>query len=157
MTIPICRNLDGSFRHLNQRVCSFCNWDLFIFFQMNSIFSILLTKIIYFFHVGLSKHWLAVKTQVILSIISISVSIWLLFLSVGVQNFCVICLTLFLINIVIVALALIRHERLRQTPASSSSSASSSGSGATQKKKAPAAKKGRSKKDWVSFAKKFTK
>lgn len=98
-------------------------------------------------HLGLSKHWLAVRTQVVLSIISISVSIWLLYLQVGVHNFCVICLALFVINISIVALALIRHERLRLPASGDSGSSSSSGSGATQKKKAPAAKKGRAKKD----------
>jgi len=95
---------------------------------------------------GLSKHWVPVKAQVVLSILAVSTSIWLLYLAVGLQNFCVICLTLFLVNIVIVSLAIIRHERLRATPASSGSS-SSKGSGATKKKAAPAAKKTRSKKD----------
>lgn len=92
---------------------------------------------------GLTKHWLAVKIQVVLALLSVGVSVWLAYLLYFViQNLCVVCVSLYVINIAIAVLAIIRHQKLRQTKPSSSSSAS----GTTQKKKAPA-RKGRSKKE----------
>lgn len=88
---------------------------------------------------GLSKHWLAVKLQVVLSILSILISMWLAYVMYFIQqNLCVICAALFAVNNIIVILTIIRHQQLQQHKPLPSTG--------TTKKKAPA-KKGRSKKD----------
>lgn len=88
---------------------------------------------------GLSKHSLAVKLQVGLSVLSIAISVWLGYANyIVLQNVCIICATLQIINIVIVTLTIIRYKQLRQKQPTTSTG--------TTKKKAPA-KKGKSKKD----------
>lgn len=107
----------------------------FYFFFLFFIFFIFFL-FYYLFPEGLTKHWIAVKIQVVLSLLSVCITVWLAYsLFFVIQNICVVCITLYAINIAIAVMAIIRHQKLRQTNPSKT----------TQKKKAPA-KKGKAKK-----------
>lgn len=87
---------------------------------------------------GLSTNEWAVKTQAVLSILSIGISSWLEYVLFFVlREVCVVCFALYIINFIIVALSIIRYKQLGQLkPAATSGT----------RKKAPA-KKGRTKRE----------
>lgn len=102
------------------------------------------------FQLGLSKNRTAAKLQVLLLIISNGLSVYLTYLLYLLQDVCVVCVSMYVVNIIALYLAINRHRVLAKqhsTRASSKSSSSGGAAASAASKKKPKPNKRKAKKE----------